>query len=203
MAPLPRLLTIQLYPPTGSADDLFRVGDGTCDPGRDRRFRRPGAATGSAGRGGGRRLPVVPGTGRRAAAGAAGGRRRARSGRSARSDRPDRVGRAGRPPHRPAGPVRGRQRHPAPWKPLPAKFACGIVAIGSGLVLGREGPTVYMGAAIGVLAGRRGRLGPEDAGMPHTALGGAGLVPAPLRAAGIGAVGRRADGRGPLADRWR
>ncbi|MGW1642448.1 chloride channel protein [Streptomyces lavendulae] len=150
----------------------------------------------------------IPGRGRHVRsgpgpAGAAGGRRRARSGRSARSDRPDRVGRAGRPPHRPAGPVRGRQRHPAPWKPLPAKFACGIVAIGSGLVLGREGPTVYMGAAIGVLAGRRGRLGPEDAGMPHTALGGAGLVPAPLRAAGIGAVGRRADGRGPLADRWR
>ncbi|MFE2274911.1 ClC family H(+)/Cl(-) exchange transporter [Streptomyces lavendulae] len=63
-----------------------------------------------------------------------------------------------------------------PWRLLPAKFAGGLVAIGSGLVLGREGPTVHMGAAIGVLAGRHGRLGPEDARMLHTALGGAGLA---------------------------
>ncbi|WP_371680702.1 chloride channel protein [Streptomyces sp. NBC_01276] len=65
-----------------------------------------------------------------------------------------------------------------PWRLLPAKFAGGLVAIGSGLVLGREGPTVHMGAAIGVLAGRHGRLGPEDARLLHTALGGAGLAAA-------------------------
>lgn len=35
-----------------------------------------------------------------------------------------------------------------------------------------------MGAAIGVLAGRHGRLGPEDARLLHTALGGAGLAAA-------------------------
>ncbi|MFG2989698.1 ClC family H(+)/Cl(-) exchange transporter [Streptomyces sp. NPDC048257] len=59
---------------------------------------------------------------------------------------------------------------------VPAKFVGGLVAIGSGLVLGREGPIVHMGAAIGSAAGRRGRLVAEDARMLHTALGGAGLA---------------------------
>ncbi|MFF9049589.1 chloride channel protein [Streptomyces erythrochromogenes] len=59
---------------------------------------------------------------------------------------------------------------------LPAKFVGGLVAIGSGLVLGREGPIVHMGAAIGAGAGRRGRLDAEDARMLHSALGGAGLA---------------------------
>ncbi|MFE0578476.1 ClC family H(+)/Cl(-) exchange transporter [Streptomyces sp. NPDC058874] len=66
------------------------------------------------------------------------------------------------------------QGHPA--RLLPAKFAGGVVGIGSGLVLGREGPIVHMGAAIGAVAGRRGRLDAGDARMLHTALGGAGLA---------------------------
>lgn len=61
---------------------------------------------------------------------------------------------------------------------LPAKFVGGVIAIGSGLVLGREGPIVHMGAAIGSVAGHRTRLDAEDARLLHTALGGAGLAAA-------------------------
>lgn len=59
---------------------------------------------------------------------------------------------------------------------LPAKFIGGVLAIGSGLVLGREGPTVHMGAAIGAQAARRVRLSDSDIRMMQTALGGAGLA---------------------------
>lgn len=59
---------------------------------------------------------------------------------------------------------------------LPAKFLGGVLAIGSGLVLGREGPTVHMGAAIGVEASRRVRLDDADIRTMQTALGGAGLA---------------------------
>lgn len=59
---------------------------------------------------------------------------------------------------------------------LPAKFIGGLLAIGSGLVLGREGPTVHMGAAIGAQAARRGRLPDDEVRMMQTALGGAGLA---------------------------
>jgi CIC family chloride channel protein len=59
---------------------------------------------------------------------------------------------------------------------LPAKFIGGLLAIGSGLVLGREGPTVHMGAAIGTEAARRARLPDSEIRMMQTALGGAGLA---------------------------
>jgi chloride channel protein, CIC family len=59
---------------------------------------------------------------------------------------------------------------------LPAKFIGGVLGIGSGLVLGREGPTVHMGAAIGAEAARRARLPDADVRMMQTALGGAGLA---------------------------
>lgn len=59
---------------------------------------------------------------------------------------------------------------------LPARFVGGVLAIGSGMVLGREGPTVHMGAAVGAEAARRGRLPDSEARMMQTALGGAGLA---------------------------
>jgi chloride channel protein, CIC family len=59
---------------------------------------------------------------------------------------------------------------------LPAKFVGGVLSIGSGLVLGREGPTVHMGAAIGAEAARQARLPDSEVRMMQTALGGAGLA---------------------------
>lgn len=68
------------------------------------------------------------------------------------------------------------QATPPPIRLLPAKFLGGVLSIGSGLVLGREGPTVHMGAAIGAEAARRARLPESDIRMMQTALGGAGLA---------------------------
>jgi len=59
---------------------------------------------------------------------------------------------------------------------VPAKFVGGVLSMGSGLVLGREGPTVHMGAAIGAEAARRARLPDSEVRMMQTALGGAGLA---------------------------
>ncbi|KMO77324.1 ClC family H(+)/Cl(-) exchange transporter [Mycolicibacterium obuense] len=57
-----------------------------------------------------------------------------------------------------------------------AKFVGGVLSIGSGLVLGREGPTVHMGAAVGAQAGRHARLSDADVRLMQTAVGGAGLA---------------------------
>ena len=70
---------------------------------------------------------------------------------------------------------RGDARFP-PWTVLPAKFIGGLLALGSGLALGREGPTVQMGAVIGSEAGRQAGLDTEDRRVLQAALGGAGLA---------------------------
>lgn len=68
------------------------------------------------------------------------------------------------------------ETQPPPLVLVPARFVGGLLAIGSGLVLGREGPTVHMGAAIGAEAGRRARLSEPDVRLLQTSAAGAGLA---------------------------
>jgi CIC family chloride channel protein len=70
--------------------------------------------------------------------------------------------------------VRG-QIPPPPLKVLPAKFVGGLLALGSGLALGREGPTVQMAASIGAAIGRRFRMSAHDTETLTIATAGAGL----------------------------
>jgi CIC family chloride channel protein len=61
---------------------------------------------------------------------------------------------------------------------LPVKFVGGAAAIGAGLALGREGPTVQMGAAAAQLVARAFRMGPGDIRSLIAAGSGAGLAAA-------------------------
>jgi CIC family chloride channel protein len=67
---------------------------------------------------------------------------------------------------------------PAPFSLVPVKFFAGLLAIGSGLALGREGPTVQMGAGIAVFAARVCRLGWTECRVLLAAGAGAGLATA-------------------------
>jgi len=58
---------------------------------------------------------------------------------------------------------------------IPVKFVGGVLSIGAGLALGREGPTVQMAARVGALLVRLGRLSVEDARMLRSAVAGSGL----------------------------
>ena len=58
---------------------------------------------------------------------------------------------------------------------LPVKFAGGVLAIGGGLALGREGPTVQMGGAVGQMLGGWLRATPRERRTLIAAGAGAGL----------------------------
>jgi CIC family chloride channel protein len=59
---------------------------------------------------------------------------------------------------------------------VPVKFIGGLLAIGSGLALGREGPTVQMGASLGTLVSRFLVPDEDDHKILHASGAGAGLA---------------------------
>ena len=66
----------------------------------------------------------------------------------------------------------------APFRLIPVKFAGGLLAIGSGLALGREGPSVQMGASIAHREGQVARCSWPDCRVLVAAGAGAGLATA-------------------------
>src|SRR5215510_8940737 len=67
---------------------------------------------------------------------------------------------------------------PAPFQLVPVKFLGGVLSIGSGLALGREGPSIQMGASLAHLVGKVFRRGWPDCRVLLAAGGGAGLATA-------------------------
>jgi CIC family chloride channel protein len=65
-----------------------------------------------------------------------------------------------------------------PLRIITVKFVGGIMAIGGGLALGREGPTIQIGAAIGHLLGKTFRQNDNDRRVLLAAAAGAGLATA-------------------------
>src|SRR5262249_5118826 len=70
------------------------------------------------------------------------------------------------------------QLPPAPVSLVPVKFAGSVLAIGSGLALGREGPSVQMGASLAHLVGVAFRRNWPDCRALLAAGAGAGLAAA-------------------------
>lgn len=68
------------------------------------------------------------------------------------------------------------------WRVLPVKFFGGMGALGSGMVLGREGPTVQMGGAIGRMVTDIFRVKDNDARHSLLASGAAGGLAAAFNA---------------------
>jgi CIC family chloride channel protein len=67
------------------------------------------------------------------------------------------------------------ESEPTRFRVLLVKFFGGSLALGSGLALGREGPTIQMGAAIGASLAQAARLAVADVRNMAAALAGAGL----------------------------
>lgn len=74
--------------------------------------------------------------------------------------------------------VLNRDLPPASFLLLPVKFVGGVLAIGSGLALGREGPSVQMGASLGHMIGMLFRRHWPDLRVLMAAGAGAGLATA-------------------------
>lgn len=69
------------------------------------------------------------------------------------------------------------QSAPPPARVVPARFIGGLISIGlGGLVLGREGPTVHMGAAIGAWCAKIVRVTADEVRAMQSVLSGAGLA---------------------------
>ena len=68
------------------------------------------------------------------------------------------------------------QVKPAPPAIVPVKFFGGLFSMGSGLALGREGPTVQMGASLGFLISRLFVKDDQDMKVVEAAGAGAGLA---------------------------
>src|SRR5262249_27279875 len=67
---------------------------------------------------------------------------------------------------------------PAPYRLIPVKFFGGLLAIGSGLALGREGPSVQMGASVAHFLARLVRRNEEGCRSVLAAWAGSGLATA-------------------------
>ena len=76
---------------------------------------------------------------------------------------------------------------PAPARLIPVKFVGGVLAMGSGLALGREGPSVQMGVTTAHVIGGLFRRNPEDRRALIAGGAGAGLATA-FNAPGAGAI---------------
>jgi CIC family chloride channel protein len=68
---------------------------------------------------------------------------------------------------------------PLVWqRVLPTKFLSGVLLLGGGMVLGREGPTIQMGGSIGKMVASWFRANPEQTRVLVAASAGAGLTTA-------------------------
>ena len=71
-----------------------------------------------------------------------------------------------------------KEQPEAPLRLIPVKFIGGVLAMGAGLALGREGPTIQMGASLGHLFGTTFRRDSEECRALLAAGAGAGLATA-------------------------